>query len=477
MDFLLGNPSPAAGLDTHRYNKRMKRGQVIFFIVLILALGGLYGLYTLLAPRVVRVSPADHSENVPVSAVIQVEFNHEIQTDPGRAYLDIQPPLAGTYQVQGNTLTFTPANPLDADASLKVKVNPGIKTKLGIPLLQSAGWSFSVKHPWLVYLLDYDGKTEIYQVDPQGLDTSQLIEHQESILDYSISSDGKSLIYTCRDGNDTLIVWYDLTRHAGTLLYTCRNDLCSQPQLSPDQKYLAFTRGSAPQDLNPDASQVMLTTLNGEQLVGAPIQAAGNKHSTRDPSWSSSGWLEYYDDTTAMYGFYQPNRGTRASYAHDTGEQGSWSPDGTIFYFPEIFLPEAGSRSLAKYSSQLVGFNPDTQAFSHLTGNDTTEDTLPVFSPDGKWVAFSRRYLTEAGWTPGRQFWLIRSDGNNPRPMTNQQDFSFSGYSWSPDSTKIAYLKFNTADYNLQREVWIMNISTGISQKIIINGYQLGWIP
>ena len=39
------------------------------------------------------------------------------------------------------------------------------------------------------------------------------------------------------------------------------------------------------------------------------------------------------------------------------------------------------------------------------------EDVSPVFSPDGKWIAFARRYLDPLRWTPGRQVWLMRADG------------------------------------------------------------------
>lgn len=450
---------------------------MIILTAVLIILGGLVITYWFLIPRIVSYTPANLAGQVPTDQSIQITFNFPIKFDSNFDYLTLDPPIAGTYTYLDKTLIYQIAVPWTSDQTYKVKVNLGIQSDLGIPLVQRPEWKFSIKHPWLVFLLDSPERTELYQIDPSGLQTERLVDTDESVLDYFILPGGHELIYTSRGGEDTHIIWYNRDDKTGQTIYTCIQQDCSQPGLSADGKYLSFSRGASPQALNPQASRVMIAALNEKSTVGEPFPASGNNHSTRDPSWSATGWLKLYDDTSTRYIFYHPAKGTRVELQHDTGELGDWSKQETIFYFPKIFLPAAGSRSLTDYSSQLLGFNPETGEQTYLTRNETVEDVLPIVSPDGKWVAFSRRYLTEEKWTPGRQLWIIRSDGNNPQELTSSQNYSHNDYSWSPDNAKIAYNRFDTADYNQQREVWIMDVKTGIAQKIIIAGYRLGWLP
>lgn len=455
----------------------MQRRTKLLLVLLLSLIGIGVVAYWLLIPQIVSFLPADQAAQVAADREIEITFNYAIQFDPQVEYLSIDPPNAGTYSYAEKTLTFHPTLPWTADQTYTVQVNNGIRSSFGILLLQRPQWKFNVKHPWLVFLLDSPERTEIYQIDPSGLQTRRLIETDESVLDYFILPDGHEIIYMSKDDDDTKIIWYNLEDNYGQTIYTCDNQLCSQPGLSTDAKYLSFAIGASPQDMNPNASRVMVAALNGKAIVGEPLPAAGNNHSTRDPDWSAAGWLKYYDDTDNSYIFYQPGKGSRVALQHDTGELGSWSKDGAIFFYPRIFLPAAGSRSLTDYSSQILGYIPETNETTYLTRNDTTEDVLPIVSPDGKRVAFSRRYLTEDKWTPGRQLWIIRTDGNNPIGLTSSDDYSHFDYCWSPDNTRIAYERFNTADYNQDREVWMMDIKTGIAQKILINGYRLGWLP
>jgi dipeptidyl aminopeptidase/acylaminoacyl peptidase len=69
-------------------------------------------------------------------------------------------------------------------------------------------------------------------------------------------------------------------------------------------------------------------------------------------------------------------------------------------------------------------------------------DTGPVWSPDGRWIAFAR--AERPGNSTGRpkvgppQLWLLPADGGEPRRLTDHP-LGITEPVWSPDSTRLAY--------------------------------------
>lgn len=70
-------------------------------------------------------------------------------------------------------------------------------------------------------------------------------------------------------------------------------------------------------------------------------------------------------------------------------------------------------------------------------------DTNPLWSPDGKRIAFlsgrETRRGSESERTPKTQIWLIAFGGGEAQPLTEVKGGISGGFSWSPDGTKIAF--------------------------------------
>jgi dipeptidyl aminopeptidase/acylaminoacyl peptidase len=67
-------------------------------------------------------------------------------------------------------------------------------------------------------------------------------------------------------------------------------------------------------------------------------------------------------------------------------------------------------------------------------------DTEPVWSPDGRHLAFVRATRDEASGTVGRpQLWVMPAEGGEPWQLTDHP-LGVSAPVWSPDSTRLAYL-------------------------------------
>ncbi|MBV2131080.1 amidohydrolase family protein [Arsukibacterium indicum] len=127
-------------------------------------------------------------------------------------------------------------------------------------------------------------------------------------------------------------------------------------------------------------------------------------------------------------------------------QQGSWmnvtvSPDGKTLAFDllgDIYtMPISGGKATA------------------LT-NDIAWNMQPVFSPDGKTIAFTS---DRAG---GDNIWLMNADGSEPRAVTNETFRLLNSPAWSPDGQFIVARKHFTASRSLGAgEVWQYHVSGG----------------
>ncbi len=72
-------------------------------------------------------------------------------------------------------------------------------------------------------------------------------------------------------------------------------------------------------------------------------------------------------------------------------------------------------------------------------------DGSPRWSPDGRWVAFTRDADEDADddAAKGRQIWLIRTDGGEARQLTTHPS-GVREYDWTPDSRRLVFVAADT---------------------------------
>jgi TolB protein len=108
----------------------------------------------------------------------------------------------------------------------------------------------------------------------------------------------------------------------------------------------------------------------------------------------------------------------------------------------------------------------DGTAVTQLTAG-SAEDAYPVFSPDGKQVAFSS---TRGGaW----QIFVMDIDGKNVTQMTNGTSQSIHP-SWSPDGSRLVFCTLGSRSG--QWELWTVNVKTG-EKRMIGDGLFPAWSP
>jgi hypothetical protein len=450
-----------------------RRTVVIIILVLVAALAA--GGYWLLTPKIVSILPEQDATDVFQNSPIQITFSTAIKPEGVEKLLVMDPNTTGIYQVIGNTLVFTPSVPWDQDQIVKVTVRPGIKSTLGMPLITGRTWQFTTRHPWLLFQLDDNTHSDVYSVDPKGLVVTKLDTEAGSILDYTITADHQLYYSTVLPPDGSIIRKLNLLNQSVDDILTCPNAICTQLRISPDLNTLIYHKADR-SDSSGTALSLWMQKLSGEKPEGEPVLAGIKDHITRDPSWSSSGWLAFYDETSVASQFYYPPGGQRVSLANDTGEPGSWSADGTTYAAPDINY-SSGQANTPLYYSQIILYYPQSSTTSELTRDNRMEDLLPTFSPIGNQLVLARRFLNAENWTPGRQIWVMNGDGTNPRPLTKSPVDNHLGFAWSPKGDLLAYLRFNTASLTSGRELWLMDMAKGTSEKILMEAYNLQWLP
>jgi Tol biopolymer transport system component len=166
------------------------------------------------------------------------------------------------------------------------------------------------------------------------------------------------------------------------------------------------------------------------------------------------------------------------------GERGTWSPDGAYFVFPEIDfftqdLETGGGEGGELFFSHLYRWEFESVLVDDLSQDPSgrVEDASPSYSPDGRWIAFARKFLDAGRWTLGRQVWLMRADGSDPRQLTNEPAYHHSSLDWNASSDALAFMRFNQSELSQPPEIWLYGLELGEARPLAVGGYLPRWIP
>jgi dipeptidyl aminopeptidase/acylaminoacyl peptidase len=244
------------------------------------------------------------------------------------------------------------------------------------------------------------------------------------------------------------------------------------PRVSPDGKWVAFTveRSNLEEDERP--SRVWMVPIAGGDAI--PMTAKGN--SSEDPRWSPDGrYLSFLsdreeDELSQLY--LLDRRGGEARRVTDVKqgiEDYEWSPDGkSLVLVIEDAKPErddAKDKSkddeetldpwvidrlqfkhdddgyLDRRREHLYTFELKSRKLRQITFGDY-EDSDPVWSPDGKRIAFVSNRTEEPDANYNTDLWLVDPHSSDPADSLIQvttNPGSDQNPAWHPDSKTLAY--------------------------------------
>jgi Tol biopolymer transport system component len=136
-------------------------------------------------------------------------------------------------------------------------------------------------------------------------------------------------------------------------------------------------------------------------------------------------------------------------------------PDGRFVFHSNI----AGSYNI--YSMEVSGSKGDLHQLTSSTGRNIE----PVWSPDGRLIAFA----SDRDDPTGLNIYVMNADGSDQHPLTNHTGYALSP-SWSPDGKKLV---FHT-NWEGRLQLYTIEIDGGEPQKLLDiagNAYVPDWSP
>jgi len=322
-----------------------------------------------------------------------------------------------------------------------------------------------------------DGNSEIYVMNPDGTQQTNLTNDAGGDYNPTWSPDGTKIVFVSeRDGNSEIYTM-DADGSDPTNL-TLHADEDYNPVWSPNGDRIAFMtdrEAAGPPIL--DTTPKIILEYNVE-IFSMNTDGTGQTNLTDDsawdgyPTWSPDGTKIAFqtdrDDNELMIlaivpddlgtEIYSMNAdgtdATRLSWSPEDDMYPSWSPDGTKIVF----------QSDRDGDWEIYSMNPDGSGQTRLT-NHPDPDVMPTWSPDGDWITFH-------SYRDGNpEIYKMTAGGLSKTRLTTSTEWDW-GPSWSPDGTQIVFESSRDGD----PEIYRMN-ADGSSQMRLTSDPDLDFRP
>jgi hypothetical protein len=361
-----------------------------------------------------------------------------------------------------------------------------IASKQSVPEINQAAEPIHLSEQ-LLFLSPLNSPANLHAYDPLSGQTKTLTT-ERAIESFSPATDGLSVYFSEANNQFGKDIWQLIIGDLSTnLLIDCGPESCGNPQASPDGLYLAYTRINDATGLQ----QVHLLEFSSD----ADIALSPADQIAIGPQWSLDGQLSFYNQSLAAYQFQYPGENAQSLAPNALGELLAWLPESNAFIAAEAFAadsdilrgttgeaslqtPEPGSQSTLELTvTGLLHFQNGQYSNLFDYGLDLVEDAAPVASPNGRWIAFTRKYLDEERWTPGRQLWIHEFESVETLPLTASANYQMSAISWSADSSTLAFVRSNRTDFNAPTEIWIIQPDGSDAHFIAVDAFAPQWLP
>ncbi|CAM4503439.1 S9 family peptidase [Corallococcus exiguus] len=313
------------------------------------------------------------------------------------------------------------------------------------------------------------GRTDLWLANLDGSAPRQLTSHPDSDTDPVWAPDGKSLFFLSSRGGSSQV--WRLPLDGGEPLPVTKLPLdVNSFVLSRDGQQLAVAL-----DARPDCADLACSTQRA-------AEASKKKTTGRAYDQLFARHWDTWKDGTRSHLFVVPVAGGTAvdvmkgmdadapSKPFGGAEEFTFTPDGKgiVFAARDVGRTESWSTDLDLFLASVDGKTKP----SKLTEKNRATDTSPVFSPDGKTLAYVA--MSRPGFEADRFRVILRTwPGGQERVLTQDWDRSAGSLAWSKDGATL----FTTANDVGQNTVFALDVATGKARSLTQGGNADGAQP
>ena len=268
-----------------------------------------------------------------------------------------------------------------------------------------------------------NGGANIYSMHSNGRALTALTAGSDFHLCPSYSADGKWIVY-CSNVSGSWEIW------------TMKQNGTRQTQLTHFGGFAIFP------DFSPDGSRIAFSGTVGDTPID---QIYITDRATGTQALQLTFCPDALPDCFSDYPVWSPD-GTKIAYVHGDG----FDADGN------------------NVNEQVWVMNADGSNQHPLTSGADPKDQVPDWSPDGSKIVFA------SGLSGSSGIWVMNANGSNlrqitgcasadPAPCAGGDDW---GPAWSPDGTKIAFLRDLTSLGTPDRPVYVMYVDGSHQTRI-----------
>ena len=321
---------------------------------------------------------------------------------------------------------------------------------------------------WIVFVVrktDLEankGRSDLWLVRADGTGLRQLTSHAEADSEPHWAPDGES-IWFISGRSGSLQVW-SIRIDGGEARQVTDEPLdMGNLVVSPDGRHIAFTMDVFPDANTPAETKNRLDKIEKQKASGRIYERIFVRH------WDT------WKDGRRSHLFVMPAAGGKAiDVMHDMDadtpsrpfggpEEITFTPDGTsiIFAARDVGAKEPWSTDFDLYLAPVDG----SESPKCLTQKNEAWDTNPVFSPDGRTLAYLA--MVRPGYEADRFRIILRQwPGGPQRVLTEEWDRSPSSFCFSGDGQTLYVAAENTG----QKSLFAVNVKTGAVETIVKAG-------
>jgi Tol biopolymer transport system component len=344
--------------------------------------------------------------------------------------------------------------------------------------------------PMVAYLYPFNGG--VPNIWLAAIDNSsqarQVTDSRMGIYDFAVSKDGRSIAYSMRDENTRMrdIFLLDIDSGDARQITFCGDEgaECYSPDFHPENTAIAYVRqaDNIDETHGEHANVENIWLLDIENGAARPL--ADDKHLVGySPQWSPDGnTLAFYNadlsnPSIIVYNFKPSDGSSQTQYAAaaSNGLVGTLAPDSLRLVFPELISREGQFFSYLN----IADFEQNPAVFDRLTNpNEPIDDINAAWNPDGKSIAFARRY-TDSRWTRGYQLYEIDIESREIVPLLYDEGYSHHYFEWDDKGDWLLVQRLPVSDdvSAISRpEIWVLNYASRELTRIVEEAYHPRWV-